>query len=206
MGSACPGAFDHPSVTSCLESRSAEPRGCQAEAEKGRAPRRSVGETCISEAGSNRLESGGGGRQVGSQERGPSVLPTGRPRSRRWPGPGGRPPLPSPSAPRPQSSTAPGRRRRRARSRYCVIGGADGRRDPPCLPGRRPGGPPARPEGPSATCRQTRRRLPMPGMGTGSHGPPLLPTSSVHSLAGRVLPPPRARLHPAPAPVTLSCP
>ena len=127
---------------------------------------------------------------MGFQERYTSVLPTGRPRSRRWPGPGGRPPLPSPSAPRPQSSAVPGRRRRRAGSRYCVIGGADGRRDP-VSPRQTPWRAPHPPRGAVSDLPPSRTASAHTGGGHRLPWPPsLLPTSSFHSLAGRVLPPP----------------
>lgn len=133
------------------------------------------------------------------------MLPTGRPRSRRWPGPGGRPPLPSPSAPRPQSSTAPGRRRRRAGSRYCVIGGANGRRDPCVSQADALEGPPPARRGCQRPAAKPDSDGPCRAWAPAPMAPPLIPTSSIHSLAGGSSHP-QGQAAPDPAPVTLSCP
>lgn len=140
---------------------------------------------------------------VGFQQRRPSVLPTGRLRSRPWQGPGGRPLLPSPSAPRPQSSAAPGRRRRRARSRYSVTGGANGCRHPRVFHTDAL-------EGPPPPWRGCHRPATKPDSVCTDTSAPVAPALAAHQLlpqpSGAGPPTPRARLHPDPAPVTLSCP
>lgn len=139
----------------------------------------------MSEAGAEAADA-----TVGFQQRRPSVLPTGRLRSKgageaRWKAPA---PFPEvPHGPRAQQHLADGAGGPEAGTLRCDRGSQRCRhpvspRQTPWRPPPPGGGRVDLPPSQTASARGGGHRLPWP--------PPLLPTSSFHSLAGRVLPPP----------------